>query len=271
MNCEVTKHHRNRCQYCRLQKCLKCGMRSDCKLRTGEKLRENDFRVEYNVRAFHDNRIAMISPQHWHPQITSFFSLVSAVQHERKPIVDRKQQDGKSSTSENDQEIAQSKSRLKKESANDSVNYLSLFQLNPLLLHAASGVTQAQNFQHQPLGVAASSPTKANDSTGIKLEEPFMEDLSDKMNNNESSELFESVLEQKLLNDTFDLINMIEASLHSGFDSCNNGSTEENLTQTFMSSLIDENVTQFKIQLPNLLPKMHFVCEVGSRILFKVR
>ena len=31
-NCEVTKHHRNRCQYCRLQKCLAMGMRSDCKL-----------------------------------------------------------------------------------------------------------------------------------------------------------------------------------------------------------------------------------------------
>ncbi|XP_017864259.1 PREDICTED: nuclear hormone receptor HR78 isoform X1 [Drosophila arizonae] len=42
MNCEVTKHHRNRCQFCRLQKCLASGMRSD------------------------------------------------SVQHERKPIVDRK-------------------------------------------------------------------------------------------------------------------------------------------------------------------------------------
>ncbi|XP_041983459.1 nuclear receptor subfamily 2 group C member 2-like isoform X2 [Aricia agestis] len=29
MNCEVTKNHRNRCQYCRLQKCLASGMRSD--------------------------------------------------------------------------------------------------------------------------------------------------------------------------------------------------------------------------------------------------
>ncbi|CAB3365864.1 Hypothetical predicted protein [Cloeon dipterum] len=28
-SCEVTKHHRNRCQYCRLQKCLTMGMRSD--------------------------------------------------------------------------------------------------------------------------------------------------------------------------------------------------------------------------------------------------
>ena len=28
-DCEVTKHHRNRCQYCRLQKCLTMGMRAD--------------------------------------------------------------------------------------------------------------------------------------------------------------------------------------------------------------------------------------------------
>ncbi|XP_054709498.1 orphan steroid hormone receptor 2-like isoform X2 [Uloborus diversus] len=28
-DCEVTKHHRNRCQYCRLQKCLAMGMRAD--------------------------------------------------------------------------------------------------------------------------------------------------------------------------------------------------------------------------------------------------
>ncbi|KAJ6638579.1 Nuclear receptor subfamily 2 group C member 2, partial [Pseudolycoriella hygida] len=27
-NCEITKHHRNRCQFCRLQKCLACGMRT---------------------------------------------------------------------------------------------------------------------------------------------------------------------------------------------------------------------------------------------------
>jgi len=32
--CEVTKHHRNRCQYCRLQKCLLMGMRSDCEFQT---------------------------------------------------------------------------------------------------------------------------------------------------------------------------------------------------------------------------------------------
>ena len=36
-DCEVTKHHRNRCQYCRLQKCLAMGMRSDCKYKSFDK------------------------------------------------------------------------------------------------------------------------------------------------------------------------------------------------------------------------------------------
>ncbi|EPB69372.1 zinc finger, C4 type [Ancylostoma ceylanicum] len=30
-DCPVTKFHRNRCQYCRLKKCLSMGMRSECK------------------------------------------------------------------------------------------------------------------------------------------------------------------------------------------------------------------------------------------------
>jgi len=30
-DCRVDKSHRNRCQYCRLMKCLSVGMRSDCK------------------------------------------------------------------------------------------------------------------------------------------------------------------------------------------------------------------------------------------------
>ena len=33
-DCDVNKNYRNRCQYCRLQKCLAMGMRSDSKLCT---------------------------------------------------------------------------------------------------------------------------------------------------------------------------------------------------------------------------------------------
>ena len=47
-DCEVTKHHRNRCQYCRLQKCLAMGMRSDCKY-TNETFSSNFYTLCCNV------------------------------------------------------------------------------------------------------------------------------------------------------------------------------------------------------------------------------
>lgn len=31
-DCVVNKHHRNRCQFCRLRKCLKMGMKTECEL-----------------------------------------------------------------------------------------------------------------------------------------------------------------------------------------------------------------------------------------------
>jgi Ligand-binding domain of nuclear hormone receptor len=176
--------------------------------------------------------------------------------------VDRKETH-KSSASENDQEImVQTKSRLKKESGNDSVNYLSLFQLNPLLMHAASGVNGSQSYQ-QP------THHKQADLVGIKMEEPFADDLSERKNvtHESTAEVFESAIEQKLLNDTFDMINIIEASLHGNIDS--SSGSDDNLSDSLLNNLLDENTVQFKIQLPSLLPKMHFVCEVGSRILFK--
>lgn len=33
-NCPIDQHHRNQCQYCRLRKCLKMGMRREGKLTT---------------------------------------------------------------------------------------------------------------------------------------------------------------------------------------------------------------------------------------------
>ncbi|XP_070504742.1 orphan steroid hormone receptor 2 isoform X2 [Chironomus tepperi] len=207
MNCEVTKHHRNRCQYCRLQKCLACGMRT--------------------------------------------------VQHERKPIVDKKNDVMKAQQSqENGSDL---KSRNKRDSHPNSLNYLNLFQLNPLLMHAAG----ASQFNLPP------SPTKEAPTT-TKIEEPaFTPEPTENKFKNGSSELYETVLEQKLLNDTLDLIQMVETSLASSTYDSYNGNYDEPLTDPFINSLQDENVVQFKIQIPNLLPKMHFVCEIGSRVLFK--
>lgn len=191
-----------------------------------------------------------------------------SVQHERKPIVDRKQDQNKSSTSENDQENTQSKPR-KKDPMSDSVNYLSLFQLNPLLLQAASGVNSSQNF-HQSLGVSSSSIEAAH-TANIKQEDPiYTDELSEKVNSNVESELIESFIEQNLINDTFKLINMIESSLQGCYE--NSSDSEDSSLQSLLANLSSTStIPQFQIHIPNLLPKMHFVCEVASRVLFKVR
>lgn len=69
-NCEVTKHHRNRCQYCRLQKCLEKGMRSDCM----------HFYLSYSyTKMAVSNRMNNCT--------------FSAVQHERKPISEKNARD----------------------------------------------------------------------------------------------------------------------------------------------------------------------------------
>lgn len=178
------------------------------------------------------------------------------MQHERKPIAqDRKQDAHKSSTSENDQEILiQAKSRQKKDCTNDSMNYLSLFQLNPsLLMHATVNPTQA--FQQN------TSPTKSADQLGIKIEETYADDdfYENKQSNLESSELFESVQEQKLLNNAFDIITLIESSFQNSYETGSEICAEE-ISPSYLHNLMDENATQFKIQLPQiLLPKMHYV------------
>lgn len=188
------------------------------------------------------------------------FSLTHlAVQHERKPLVDRKNDAMKNAQiSENSNDNNQ-KPRGKRESTSSSVNYLSLFQLNPLLMHAAS----ASQFN---MSSATTSPSKESP----KIDETaFISDVVEEKNSkNETPELYESVLEQKLLNDTLDMIQMLETSLTSPSYDTMNGNHDA-LSQNFLLSLVDENVIQFKVQIPNLLPKMHFVCEVGSRVLFK--
>jgi hypothetical protein len=156
--------------------------------------------------------------------------------------------------------MTQTKSRQKKDNANESMNYLSLFQLNPSLLMHAATIQQT------------TSPTKSSDQLGIKIEEAYAdEDFYDnKLNNLESSELFESVQEQKLLNNAFDIISLIESTLKKSFETKNSENCEEKIIPSYLNNLMDANATQFKIQLPQiLLPKMHYVCEIGSRILFK--
>lgn len=57
-NCEVTKHHRNRCQYCRLQKCLNMGMRSDSVQHERKPISDKkEFSQDSNVSNYSNNKL----------------------------------------------------------------------------------------------------------------------------------------------------------------------------------------------------------------------
>lgn len=132
-------------------------------------------------------------------------------------------------------------------------------------MYAATNVNSTQSFQ------STASPPKSVEQLGIKVEENYGDDdfYENKATNQGSSEIFDSIQEQKLLNNAFDMINFIESSLQNTYDNTNSENSDEKFSSSFINSLVDENTTQFRIQLPQILhPKMQ-VCEIGSRILFK--
>ncbi|XP_005180510.1 nuclear hormone receptor HR78 isoform X2 [Musca domestica] len=96
MNCEVTKHHRNRCQFCRLQKCLASGMRT--------------------------------------------------VQHERKPIIDKKDPMSSASTSQGlPVSAGGSGSTASSMKSNSSPQFHQRSKLSPLFNHNLNAAAAASN------------------------------------------------------------------------------------------------------------------------------
>lgn len=77
MNCEVTKHHRNRCQFCRLQKCLASGMRSDCNFRLSRRLKNKQETLHAYPHHPHLNAYKFINPKlthiHTHTRHSNWF------------------------------------------------------------------------------------------------------------------------------------------------------------------------------------------------------
>jgi hypothetical protein len=178
-----------------------------------------------------------------------FFKLV-AVQHERKPILDRKQDTMKC----NENDFDHSKIRVKKES-NDGVNYLSLF---PSFLMSQS-LLQQQSMRHPSLP----SPKEPEFN---KIEDDYVDEVEkQKSTDQKESSIYDAFYEQKQDDETFKLLNIVEANIENA---TNNQSSNFAVNKTFLNNLLNENMAQFNIQLPNVLPKMHYICEIGSRVLF---
>lgn len=201
-------------------------MRSDCKKRSLDETTSRNQTYEY-----HD-----------------FFSS-AAVQHERKPLLDRKQE---MKCNENDFD---GKIRVKKES-NDSVNYLSLFPSFLMSQTLLQQQQQQQSLRHvAPLPSPKSSDFEKIDDYEDEVEKQKPIDLKE-------SSLYDAYFEQKQEDETFKLLNLVEANIEG------NQNNHCAVSKTFLVNLLNENVAQFNIQLPNVLPKMHYICEIASRVLF---
>ncbi|EAT47063.1 AAEL001796-PA [Aedes aegypti] len=284
MNCEVTKHHRNRCQYCRLQKCLACGMRSD------------------------------------------------SVQHERKPIIDKK--DGSGGPNPNSKyNPHRNKEYHNEQKSNTTVtpSYLNLFQgFNLAELAVANLSKRASKSPPAPSHLTSTSTTTSSnpfsslhsfksqddrqptpaDSIAALMQlgptaaaavamsglgpppqqpPPSLEppELPTKPTPPSSHSLpmettDSNSMEKNLICNSLEFIQNLEHELNNSVNNnygikseLNNGRDDDRdddcLNYDYGSLELSDNCISFDIQVPNVLPNYlsaHYVCETGSRLLF---
>ncbi|XP_063704857.1 orphan steroid hormone receptor 2 isoform X2 [Culicoides brevitarsis] len=230
MNCEVTKHHRNRCQYCRLQKCLACGMRT--------------------------------------------------VQHERKPIIDKKENNGgMSNNNTGPSKYARRKDTSALNNQTNSSPYMGLF--------AGFNFAELQNSieaQQRALSEASygdnnyDSPIKQIDEKiaptidSAPMLAPFVSALTSLTP--PSNDLIELAMEKELMAQCVELIGKLQSDINS-FDEENalhiKNESFDRKENDFLPQMLTEQNVKFELQPPSLFPPLmnaHYVCETGSRLLF---
>lgn len=208
-NCEVTKHHRNRCQYCRLQKCLACGMRSD------------------------------------------------SVQHERKPIIDKKEFSNNSEMKFNQSAVnAINKIFIRKDLNTDS-NFIS----NPF-----SPTDLSIQFLNKRL--ASSSCTTSEIPYHLSPSQVSLDDdVSMDSTSPEITDAISSARDKQLISKALDTMARVQ---------CFNGTdlsilTADEKTFEIEGPILQEQNIAFNLQIPGPVPpylNAHYICESGSRLLF---
>lgn len=238
-NCEVTKHHRNRCQYCRLQKCLACGMRSDCKYI------HILFTHKYNIIISHV-RICLL-----------------AVQHERKPILDKK--DISCNTSSSYTTNPFNKIFIRKD-LNEVSN-----------VHRSSTPIQSCDFSLSVLGnkclsgngpavdmLYHMSPSQASLEDDVSL---------DSVSGGEGRDLSDALTvakEKYVISKALDTMASIQCLTSIDQLVTNNSDLNEKFFEFDGPVLLDQHMV-FNLQTPDPVPpylNLHYICESGSRLLF---
>lgn len=208
-NCEVTKHHRNRCQYCRLQKCLACGMRSD------------------------------------------------SVQHERKPIVDKKEFSNNAAAPPFSS-AGINKIFIRKDLATES---------SAIIPSAFNPCDLALPFLNKRLGnsTVAELPYHMSPSQASVEDDVSMDSTNTGMG--ELSDALTIARDKQMISKALDTMARVQCLNGSDFSSIPG---EEKLFEFDGPLLQDQHIT-FNLQIPGPVPpylNVHYICESGSRLLF---
>lgn len=203
-NCEVTKHHRNRCQYCRLQKCLACGMRSD------------------------------------------------SVQHERKPVIDKKEFINTASNNFNNAN-AVNKIFIRKD-LNSDQNFLPGLPFNPDIglqfLNKRIGNSWPQELPYHM------SPSQASLDDDISMDSTNA--------GNDLSDALIMARDKQLISKALDTMARVQ---------CLNGNdfpAHEDRFDQYEGPILKEQNFLFNPLIPEPVPlcfNIHYICESGSRLL----
>ncbi|XP_028128879.1 nuclear receptor subfamily 2 group C member 1-A isoform X1 [Diabrotica virgifera virgifera] len=207
-NCEVTKHHRNRCQYCRLQKCLACGMRSD------------------------------------------------SVQHERKPVIDKKEFPSNNDIKFNQSTVNVVKKIFIRKDLNSEYGLLPPFCPSDLGLQ----------FLNQ--GIANSSATP--ESFHLSPSHASMEDdvsMDSAHTGTELNDALTTARDKQLISKALDTMARVQCLNGTNI----NALTNEEKCFDYDGPILQEQNMAFNLLIPGPVPpylNIHYICESGSRLLF---
>ncbi|XP_060516159.1 nuclear receptor subfamily 2 group C member 1-like isoform X2 [Cylas formicarius] len=204
-NCEVTKHHRNRCQYCRLQKCLACGMRSD------------------------------------------------SVQHERKPIIDKKEYSNNAGNNYSTNSVAVNKIFIRKDLNSDTGLISNPFNQCDLGLQFLN-----KRIASAPEHSFHLSPSQASMDDDISMDSTTT--------GTELSDALSIARDKQVINKALDTVARVQ---------CLNGTdistlAPEDKCYEFDGPILQEQHIPFNLQIPGPVPPylhIHYICESGSRLL----
>ncbi|GAB6021136.1 Nuclear receptor sub 2 group C member 2 [Chamberlinius hualienensis] len=252
-DCEVTKHHRNRCQYCRLQKCLNMGMRSDSVQSERKPL---DNRDKYKSSASHGGN-------------TGFMGFASSCSASNQKLFARKEMCGPLAAAS----FMGEKGPLQSRTA---------AILNAQLLENMANMPNTDLSTLASVVTTLASMGKRNDgrANGRDPAASPGQDDGDTASGGESDGGTSETREKSLISRAFDTMAKAVQSQNVHLQDSNYGTegmgfnSDQDDSDTLFEMdgpLILDNHVQFNLNAPSPMPNylnVHYICESASRLLF---